>query len=800
MKFTLKWLKEHLETDASIEEICDGLVGVGLEVEGVEDQASALSAFTVCRVKEARQHPNADRLRVCDVETKDGLVQVVCGAPNARTGLVGIFAAPGTHVPGTGVDLEVGTIRGVESAGMLCSERELMISDSHDGIIDLQGDFEIGMSAAEALGLDDPVIDVAITPNRPDALGVHGIARDLAAKGLGKLKPLNVPAIKGSYASPINVELRFDKDSSDACSMFVGRHIKGVKNGPTPDWLQRRLLAIGLRPISALVDINNYITFGYGRPLHVFDAGKVKGTIHARLAKAGETLEALDGKTYTLDETMTVIADDNGPEGIAGIIGGEVSGCDESTTDVFIEAAYFDPVRTAATGRKLGIITDARYRFERGVDPAFVKAGAQLCTQMILDLCGGEPSELVIAGAAPLNERSFALRKSRVKSLAGIDVPVERQVEILSDLGFKVSDKGDVLECAVPTWRPDVHGEADLVEEVARIVGLDNVKPAAMPRPHDVAKPVLTVRQKRMLASRRTLAARGLNEAVTWSFLPESHAKLFGGGQPELKLANPISSELSDMRPSLLANLIAAVGRNIDRGQANLALFEVGQAYAGDKPEDETLRAAGVRRGQSGARHWAERPRAVDLYDAKADLMSALEAAGAPVQSVQVVQGGPDWFHPGRSGTVQLGPKNQLGWFGEVHPRVLREMDVKGPLVAFEIVIDNIPEPKQSATARPALEAQDLLPVKRDFAFVADGKVAADKFIRAAKGADKALITDVSVFDVFAGGNLGEGMRSLALEVTLQPKDKTLTDEEIDAVSKAVVAAVTKATGATLRG
>jgi len=800
MKFTLKWLKEHLETDASIEEICDGLVGVGLEVEGVEDQASALAAFTVCRVKEARQHPNADRLRVCDVETKDGLVQVVCGAPNARTGLVGIFAAPGTHVPGTGVDLEVGTIRGVESAGMLCSERELMISDSHDGIIDLQGDFEIGMSAAEALGLDDPVIDVAITPNRPDALGVRGIARDLAAKGLGKLKPLNVPAIKGSYASPINVELRFDKDSGDACSMFVGRHIKGVKNGPSPDWLQRRLLAIGLRPISALVDITNYITFGYGRPLHVFDASKVKGTIHARLARAGETLEALDGKTYTLDETMTVIADDNGPEGIAGIIGGEVSGCDESTTDVFIEAAYFDPVRTAATGRKLGIITDARYRFERGVDPAFVEAGAQLCTQMILDLCGGEPSELVIAGSAPLNQRAFALCKSRVKSLAGIDVPVERQVEILSDLGFKVSDKRDVLECAVPTWRPDVHGEADLVEEVARIVGLDNVKPAAMPRPHDVAKPVLTVRQKRMLASRRTLAARGLNEAVTWSFLPEEHAKLFGGGQPELKLANPISSELSDMRPSLLANLIAAVGRNIDRGQANLALFEVGQAYAGDKPEDETLSAAGVRRGQSGARHWAERPRAVDLYDAKADLMSALEAAGAPVQSVQVVQGGPDWFHPGRSGTVQLGPKNQLGWFGEVHPRVLREMDVKGPLVAFEMVIDNIPEPKQSATARPALEAQDLLPVKRDFAFVADGKVAADKFIRAAKGADKALITDVSVFDVFAGGNLGEGMRSIALEVTLQPKDKTLTDEEIDAVSKAVVAAVTKATGATLRG
>jgi phenylalanyl-tRNA synthetase beta chain len=409
MKFTLKWLKEHLDTEASIEEICDGLVGVGLEVEGVEDQASALAAFTVCRVKEARQHPNADRLRVCDVETKDGLVQVVCGAPNARTGLVGIFAAPGTHVPGTGVDLEVGTIRGVESAGMLCSERELMISDAHDGIIDLQGDFEIGMSAAEALGLDDPVIDVAITPNRPDALGVYGIARDLAAKGLGKLKPLDVPQIKGSYASPIDVELKFDDAHKDACSMFVGRHVKGVKNGPSPEWLQRRLIAIGLRPISALVDITNYITFGYGRPLHVFDANKVKGTVHARMAKDGETLLALDGKEYTLDSSMTVIADDNGAEGIAGVIGGEVSGCDEATTDVFIEAAYFDPIRTAATGRKLGIITDARYRFERGVDPAFVEAGAQLCTQMILDLCGGEPSELVIAGQAPLNERSLRL-------------------------------------------------------------------------------------------------------------------------------------------------------------------------------------------------------------------------------------------------------------------------------------------------------------------------------------------------------------------------------------------------------
>jgi len=800
MKFTLEWLKEHLETDASVEEICDGLVGVGLEVEGIEDKTQALAAFTVCRVVEARPHPNADRLRVCDVETKDGMVQVVCGAPNARTGLVGVFAAPGTHVPGTGVDLEVGTIRGVESAGMLCSERELMISDSHDGIIDLQGDFSIGMSAAEALGLDDPVIDVAITPNRPDALGVHGIARDLAAKGLGQLKPLDVPLIKGRYKSPIGVELRFDEEHAGPCALFVGRHVKGVKNGPSPDWLKRRLMAIGLRPISALVDITNYITFTHGRPLHVFDASKVKGTIHARMAKQGETLLALDGKEYTLDETMTVIADDAGAQSIAGIIGGEVSGCDEHTTDVFIEAAYFDPVRTAATGRKLGIITDARYRFERGVDPAFVEAGAQLATQMIMDLCGGEPSELVIAGTPPLNQRSFPLRKTRVKTLGGIDVPEARQIAILKSLGFGVKDKGEAFSCGVPSWRPDVHGEADLVEEVCRIYGLDNVKPVPMARAHAVARPVLTLRQKRMLAARRTLAGRGLNEAVTWSFLPQAQAELFGGGQPELKLANPISVELSDMRPSLIANLIAATGRNVDRGQAQVSLFEVGQVYAGDKPQDETLRAAGVRRGQTGPRHWGGKPRGVDAFDAKADLMAALEAAGAPVASVQVVQGAPLWFHPGRSGTVQLGSKNQLGWFGEVHPRVLDAMDVKGPLVAFEMNIDTIPEPKSSSAARGPMDASDLLPVKRDFAFVVDAEVPADKLLRAARGADKALVSDVSVFDVFEGGNLGEGKRSLAIEVTLQPRDRTLTDEEIEAVSKAIVVGVTKTTGAILRG
>ena len=799
MKFTLSWLKDFLETEASVDEIADALNKSGLEVEGIENMASALAPFFVAKVKEARQHPDADRLRVCDVITKDGEVQVVCGAPNARTGMTGIFAAPGTHIPGTGVDLAVGSIRGVESAGMLCSERELMISDEHDGIIDLPDDLPIGMPAAEALGIDDPVIDIAITPNRPDALGIYGVARDLAAKGLGTLKPLEVTPVKGGFDSPISVSLKFDDPENTPCPQFVGRYFRGVKNGPSPDWLQRRLRAIGLRPISALVDITNYVTYAHARPLHVFDAKKVKGNIHARLATAGEKLLALDGKEYELDEEMTVIADDAGPEALGGIMGGELSGCTEETTDVFLEAAYFDPIRTATTGRKLGILSDARYRFERGIDPQFLVEGAEIGSQLILDLCGGEASHLVIAGEAPDTARSFHLRGGRVASLGGIAVPVDEQAKILSDLGFNVSKSGDGLDCGVPPWRPDVHGEADLVEEVCRIVGLDNVPNAAMSREHAIARPTLTSIQNRMIAARRTLATRGLNEAVTWSFLAEDHAVLFGGGQHELKLANPISSELSDMRPSLIPNLISAAGRNIDRGFGDVGLFEVGQVYAGDKPEDETLRAAGIRRGQAIPRNWGGNARAVDAFDAKADVIAALAAAGAPVQSLQVVQGAPTWFHPGRSGTLQLGPKNQLAWFGEVHPRVLDAMDVKGPLVAFEMVLNNIPAARSKSTARAALNASDLMAVKRDFAFIVDEGVAADKLIRAAKGADKALISEVSLFDAFAGASLGEGRKSLAIEVTLQPRDKTLTDEEIEAVAAKVIAQVEKATGGTLR-
>jgi phenylalanyl-tRNA synthetase beta chain len=545
-----------------------------------------------------------------------------------------------------------------------------------------------------------------------------------------------------------------------------------------------------------LIDITNYITFAYGRPLHVFDADKVKGNIRARMARDGEELAALDGKTYALTAEMTVIADDSSAEGIAGIIGGEPSGCSETTTNVFLEAAYFDPLRTAATGRKLGVISDARYRFERGVDPAFTQVGAEIATHMILELCGGAASHLVIAGKAPLKPRTYTLRATRVKTLAGLDLPLAEQRRILLDLGFGVKETPAGLECAPPSWRPDAHDETDLVEEVCRIHGLENIPFTAMERSHPIATPVLNPLQRRMLAARRGLAARGFNEAVTWSFIPEAHAKLFGGGQAELKLANAISSELTDMRPSLLPNLIAAAGRNMKRGFADLSLSEVGHAYAGDRPEDETLRAAGIRRGNAVTRNWQGGARAVDAFDAKADALAVLEAAGAATTSLQIVAGAPGWYHPGRSGTIQMGPQNKLAHFGEIHPRVLAAMDVKGPLVAFELVLNAIPVPKAKNATRAALNAFDLLPVSRDFAFVIDDSVEADKLIKAAKGADKALISDAFVFDVF---KLEGAKKSYAIEVTLQPRDKTLTDEDIEAVSQKIIAAVQKATGGTLR-
>jgi phenylalanyl-tRNA synthetase beta chain len=800
MKFTLSWLKERLATGASADEIAEALTNLGLEVEDLSDPSARLKPFVIANVLEARQHPNADRLRVCLVETGAGLpVQVVCGAPNARTGMKGVFAAAGSLIPGTGVELKAGVIRGEASNGMLLSERELGLSDEHEGIVDLPVDAPVGESYAVWAGLDDPVFDVGVTPNRPDALGVHGIARDLAAKGIGRLKPIAVESMPGVFQSPIDVALRFADAENKPCPLFVGRFFRNVKNGPSPAWLRRRLRAIGLRPISALVDATNLITYSYARPLHVFDADKVQGAIHARLARDGETIEALDGKTYVLDSEMAVIADDSGPIGIAGIIGGEATGCTEETTSVFLEAALFDPVRTAATGRKLGINSDARYRFERGVDPAFVAVGAEIATRIILELCGGEASGLVVAGEAPIHRLSIPLRKDRVRTLGGVDIPWEEQRAILGALGFAVADAGARVEVEPPTWRPDIHGEADLVEEIVRIYGLDRVAHVPLPRLETVTGRRITPAQRRRFLAARTLAARGMNEAVTWSFVPKRAAELFGGAKPELELANPISSELSDMRPSLLPNLIAAAGRNQARGFADLALFEVGQVYGGDRPEDERTHATALRSGMSGARHWAEPRRAVDLFDAKADALALLGVLGAPLDKLQTSADGPDWYHPGRVGSLMLGPKNRLASFGEVHPRVLAAMDIAGPLVAFEVDLDAIPAAKSTRTARPALNTSDLQAVTRDFAFVVGGDVTADRIVRAARSADKGLITAVSVFDVFVGGAIGEGRKSVAIEVTLQPRERTLTEETIEKVSGAIVAAVVKATGGELR-
>ncbi len=800
MKFTLSWLKDHLATSASAEEIADALTHLGLEMEELANPAEKLAPFVIARVLEARQHPNADRLRVCQVDFGGGQpLQVVCGAPNARTGMKGVFAPTGTHIPGTGIDLKAGNIRGEASNGMLLSERELGLSDDHEGIVDLPEDAPVGEAYAAWAGLDDPVFDVGVTPNRPDALGVYGIARDLAAKGLGNLKPLPDAAVAGQFKSPIAVELRFDDPANTPCPLFIGRTIRGVKNGPSPAWMQQRLRAIGLRPISALVDITNYITYTYARPLHVFDADKVKGTIHARLAREGESIEALDGKAYALDSEMTVIADDNGPEGIAGVIGGELSGCTGETTDVFLEAAYFDPIRTATTGRKLGIVSDARFRFERGVDPAFVERGAEIATQMILDLCGGEPSELVIAGEAPIRSLSQRLRLDRVKTLAGVDIAPEEQRTILEALGFTVGGTDTEVVAEAPTWRPDIDGEADLVEEIVRVYGLDRVEHVALPRLETVTSRRVSTAQKRRFTAARALAARGMNEAVTWSFVPKRDAELFGGGDEALALANPISTEMSDMRPSLLPTLTAAAQRNQARGFADLALFEVGQVYRGDRPEDERISAAGIRAGMNAPRHWTGERRPVDLFDAKADALAVLEAIGAPVASLQTVAEGPGWYHPGRVGSLMLGPKNRLAVFGEIHPQVLAAMDAAGPLVAFEIDLDAVPLPKSARTTRPALAASQLHAVTRDFAFVVAADVSADRIVRAARGADKALVDSVSVFDVFTGAAIGEGQKSVAIEVTMQPREKTLTDEEIEKVSAAVVAAVEKATGGSLR-
>ncbi len=801
MKFTLSWLKEHLDTEASLDAIAEKLTALGLEVDGIEDKAAALAPFTVGHVVRCEQHPNADRLRVCHVDTGSGEVQVVCGAPNARTGMKGVFAPAGTHIPGTDMTLKKGVIRGVESNGMLCSEREMGLSDEHTGIIDLPEDSPVGAPIAEIMGLNDPLIDIALTPDRGDCAGVRGIARDLAAAGMGTLRDLPSDPVPGRFKSPIDVKLRLSEGAENACPMFAGRYIRGVRNGPSPRWLQDKLRAVGLRPISTLVDITNYFTMDRGRPLHVFDADTVAGGLHVRLSKSGETLDALNDKSYTLDDEVCVIADDDGVLALGGIVGGTASSCTEETVNVFVEAALFDPIRTAASGRKLAIESDARYRFERGVDPDAVIAGMEQATSLIVELCGGEPSELVVAGAVPDWRRTLPLRPSRVEHLGGVAVPLAEQVRILTALGFAVTEDGDgILQAEVPSWRSDIHGEADLVEEVLRVHGFDNIPAVSMPRLGALTRPAISPKQRAATQIRRLLAGRGLDEAVTWSFMESGLAARFGFQNTDLKMLNPIASDLDAMRPSILPNLIQAAARNADRGLPNAALYEVGPTYRDSSPTGQSLVATGVRVGEIGERHWAVKSRPVDAIDAKADALAVLAAALAPVGNLQVTTDAPDWYHPGRSGCLRLGP-NVLALFGEIHPAVLAEMDAPSPIAAFEVFLDNVPQPKasRSGTAKPPLKLSPFQPLERDFAFLVDETVPADDLVRAARGGDKSLITDVGVFDLYQGTGVEDGKKSIAIKVTLQPAEATLTDEQIEAVSARIVANVEKRTGGTLR-
>ncbi|WP_170596147.1 phenylalanine--tRNA ligase subunit beta [Ruegeria arenilitoris] len=798
MKFTLSWLKDHLDTDASIDEIAEALTDLGLEVEEVINPADKLKDFTLGYVKHAEKHPDADKLRVCKVDTDEGELQIICGAPNAREGITVVVCKPGMYIPGLDLTISVGKIRGVESFGMMASERELELSDEHDGIIELPSG-EVGQRFVDWLAENDPakidpVIEIAITPNRPDALGVAGIARDLAARGLGTLKQRDYAPVPGEFESPIKVTI--DDDTLDGCPHFTGRLIRGVKNGPSPQWLQDQLKAIGLRPISALVDITNYMTFDSNRPLHVFDADKVKGNLRVYRAKGGEKLVALDEKEYTLQPGMMVISDDNGPESIAGIMGGMETGCTEDTVNVFLESAFWDHVQIALAGRALKISSDARYRFERGVDPAYTLEGLEHATQMILDICGGEVSKVVEAGKAPDHSRAYRLDAARVQSLVGMDIPESEQRQTLTRLGFRL--EGDMAH--VPSWRPDIQGEADLVEEVARIASLTKLQGKPLPRVTDgIPKPVMTPAQRRQSMARRNCAALGYNECVSYTFIDQASAALFGGGDDATMLENPISSEMSHMRPDLLPGLLQAAARNQARGFADLALFEVGPVFHDGEPGEQRTQIAGLLVGRTGQKDVHGAARAVDVFDAKADAEAVLAAIGAPAK-VQILRDGDAWWHPGRHGKICLGPKKMLGVFGELHPRVLQQLDIKGPAVAFTIWPDEVPLPRKSGTTRSALELRDLQAVERDFAFVVDADVEALTLVNAAAGADKALIEEVRVFDEFIGGSLGEGKKSLAITVRLQPTDSTLKEKDIEAVAEKIIAKVTKATGGVLRG
>jgi len=803
VKFTLGWLKDHLDTSADVAAVAEAMTMAGLEVEEVHDPIAALAPFTVAKIVSAERHPNADRLQVCQVETVDGMKEIVCGAPNARAGLTTIYAPIGAYVPGLGVTLVEKPVRGVVSNGMLCSASELELADESDGIQELPDDLQVGTPAAGVFGAE-PVIDFEVTPNRPDWLGVAGIARDLAAAGVGTLTTAPIAPITGGFACPITIRI----EAPELCPVFGGRLIRGVQNGPSPDWLKHRLTAIGLRSINRLVDVTNLIAYDRARPLHVYDRAKLVGDeIVARGGQAAkdtgqpEHLIALDGKTYTVGAADCVIADAAGerPIGLGGVMGGESTGCSDQTTDVFIECAWFDPIATAQTGRSLGISSDAQYRFARGVDPASIIPGLELATRLILDLCGGEPSDIVVTGLAPANPPAFVFDPAYVKRLSGLDLSQNRIAQILTDLGFAVTRDVSPWTVTPPSWRRDVEGPADLVEEVARIEGFDALPDTPLPGVGALSKGVLNPRQARVRIARRALAALGYAEAVTWSFTNRETATLFGGGGETLVLENPIASDLDCMRPSILPNLIQAAARNAARGHADAALFEIGPIYLTDRPDGQRTVIAGLI-APHAARHWSG-PGEDPLFALKGDLMSVLDQIGAPTGSLQLVQGqNRDWWHPGRSARLQLGPKVVMAEFGALHPRVLKALDADGPMLGFEIVLDSVPEPRGKAgKARGAADLPNLMPLTRDFAFLVEDERAVGDLVRAAAGADKALIETVRVFDVYRGQGVPEGMKSVALEVVVQPREATLGEAEIETLSAKVVAAVEKL-GGKLRG
>lgn len=821
MKFTLSWLKTHLDTDADLGTIIDALTRIGLEFESVEDRGAELAGFRIAHVVEAVQHPNADRLRTCKVDAGDGdLVSVVCGAPNARTGMKAVFAAPGSFIPGTGITLKSGEIRGVRSAGMLLSAREMGLGDDHDGIVDLPADAPVGVPYVTWARLDDPVIEISVTPNRGDCFSVRGVARDLAAAGIGVLRPFAPATVPAAFQGGPRWRIAYP----EACPWIIGRTIRGVRNSPSPKWLQDRLISVGLRPINALVDVTNFFTVDLGRPLHVFDVAKLRGDTLTLRPGAGETIPALNGKAYVVTPDDCVICDDAGPRSIAGVVGGEDSGCDETTTTVFLECAAFDPVRIALTGRRHQIVSDARQRFERGIDPALMPAAVEAATAMIIELCGGEAGDVTMDGAEPTRRRQASMRFRRIGELGGSDIDPDTAVDSLRRLGFAiVARDGERVTVDVPSWRSDIAApmmlaqaeeldparaaraaegcgpierECDLIEEVLRLRGLDAVPPVSLPRSAPVPAVTLTPRQRRSAVARRVLAVRGLLECVTFSFMARDDAARFGAMPEALRLANPIAADLDQLRPTPVATLALAVRRGAARGYPDVALFEIGPEFDPAAPMGQRLVAAGLRAGAS-PRSWAEASRPVDAMDAKADLWAMMTAIGVPVEGLSLTQDAPTWLHPGRSAVVRQGPKQVIGVFGELHPGLLSALDISGKVVAFSLHLDAVADPKRRRKAAPDLPA--FQPLRRDFAFLADAGVAAEAVLRAARGADRNLITGVTLFDVFEGDRLPDGKKSVAFEVTLQPRERTLTDAEIEAAAGKVIAAVAKATGAMLR-